>query len=339
MRVTAGGFLFALAYAAAGCGGGSDKTRDGARDGALPGDATLPTDLGDAAVVEEPVCGFVMPNSPQPDLPNTARYDVTEANVVTEQVSGLMWERTLSGHASAEGCTTNITGLLACPLRYADAYCKTSRLSGYADWRLPTILELMSLANFAVTNPAIDEVAFPDTPTEAFWTSTRLGDGRRDYAWLIDFMSGLVSTAFIDGPHRVRCVRSSGTPPERCARPSARFGITGDLVTDALTGLIWERSGLEAAEGLPATQARCAARGVGSRLPSLPEVMTIVDFTKTGQSGPTIDTTAFPRPPTYVWTASPNLAEVQSIWTYSFQDGTPAVTGGYNQIIGVLCVQ
>src|SRR5207244_1837955 len=146
---------------------------------------------------------------PAAGLPNPGTYDTTISGVVTDQVSGLMWEASLTGHAPAPGCTADSAGVLSCPQRYAAAYCAASALGGRDDWRLPTVTELASLIDFTILSPpapAIDSVAFPGTPPEPFWTSTRNGE-HLDGAWSVTFNKGFNSTWLIDEPHRVRCVR------------------------------------------------------------------------------------------------------------------------------------
>src|SRR5688572_23050997 len=125
--------------------GGDDRAAGSdAGPGGLPiwPDALGPIDTGPAA----PLCGFVMPNPASANLPHPAAYDTSVPGVVSDQVTGLMWQRQVTGHASAStGCTVNLTGLVLCPWRYAVAHCTESRLGGHGDWRLPTIIELISL--------------------------------------------------------------------------------------------------------------------------------------------------------------------------------------------------
>lgn len=45
-------------------------------------------------------------------------------------------------------------------------------LCGFSNWRVPTIAELMSLANFNQTDPAIDTTFFPNTKSDSFWSAS-----------------------------------------------------------------------------------------------------------------------------------------------------------------------
>lgn len=46
-------------------------------------------------------------------------------------------------------------------------------LGGYADWRIPNYLELLSLLNIGVGSPTINVTAFPSTPISYSWTSSK----------------------------------------------------------------------------------------------------------------------------------------------------------------------
>ena len=84
----------------------------------------------------------------------------------------------------------------------AQAYCQSLSLAG-GGWRLPTRAELESLFK---PSGAIDPVAFPEAPTETFWTSTRYCC-QVDSVWIVD-SHGRSGNQFEETSHvRVRCVR------------------------------------------------------------------------------------------------------------------------------------
>src|SRR5262249_10292290 len=90
------------------------------------------------------------------NLPNY----VVATDVVTDPITHLMWERTVTSSSPT--------------LNWADAHfrCQQLALAGFEDWRLPSRIELISLDDLGHFSPPIDPAAFPGTPTEPFWTSS-----------------------------------------------------------------------------------------------------------------------------------------------------------------------
>lgn len=119
------------------------------------------------------------------------RYEFPSADVVLDTRTMLTWQRVVD----------SIT------IAFADApaYCEQLKLAGMS-WRLPTRAELSTLVDPTETAPAIDELAFPETPSSQFWTSTTFSSGP---PWVIDFRDGSSvggSRGSSALPH-VRCVR------------------------------------------------------------------------------------------------------------------------------------
>ncbi|MGP1533228.1 MAG: DUF1566 domain-containing protein [Campylobacter sp.] len=89
----------------------------------------------------------------------------------------------------------------------AQEYCKLVNLAGYKDWRLPTRVELLSIADKSRHGPALNTAfkyiadSFPN-----YWSSTKKADGSSN-AWIVVFEYG--SDFWNDGSDRffVRCVR------------------------------------------------------------------------------------------------------------------------------------
>lgn len=75
-------------------------------------------------------------------------------------------------------------------------------------WRLPTQDELESLVLSYCSAPATDTVAFPETPSSWYWTSTT--DGSQG-AWFVDFSQGGGGGATLrTSTAAVRLVRNGG---------------------------------------------------------------------------------------------------------------------------------
>lgn len=77
--------------------------------------------------------------------------------------------------------------------------------SGFCDWRVPTVNELLTLVDWGVTNPAISDPFNDCTPgctvlscsctkPERYWTSSTYMDDPHS-AWLVDFGTGRVLEA------------------------------------------------------------------------------------------------------------------------------------------------
>jgi hypothetical protein len=126
-----------------------------------------------------------MPNGPADvaaGAPNPESYTDNGDQTVTDNVTGLMWQQ-----AIAPGTYSNAAAL---------AYCPTLTLGGHSDWRLPSIIELVSIVDYG-SSTLINGTYFPGAAT-AFMPSTSPG------SWIVSF--GTVNY----GPPimgSVRCVR------------------------------------------------------------------------------------------------------------------------------------
>jgi Protein of unknown function (DUF1566) len=77
---------------------------------------------------------------------------------------------------------------------------------GGTGWRLPTVNELLSIVDYSVGQPSIDQAAFPSTPSDYFWSaSPAVGDPAS--AWAVTFTTGGASKQASSTPYYVRCVR------------------------------------------------------------------------------------------------------------------------------------
>ena len=105
-----------------------------------------------------------------------------------------------------------------------------------SSWR--SIVDVLALA------PAIDTAAFPETPAEYFWTSSRVAS-TEDVWWAVNFNTGYINDngAAAGTPH-VRCVSGgralapssgsgAGTALSRIALQRACTGFRSHLATRA----------------------------------------------------------------------------------------------------------
>ena len=102
----------------------------------------------------------------------------------TDVSLGLVWMRCSVGQAWAdETCTGNASELTwQQALQTAHGYEYAEKLG----WRVPNMKELASLTERSCVRPAINELFFPDSYSDAYWTSTpSVVDPNR--AWVIAF--------------------------------------------------------------------------------------------------------------------------------------------------------
>jgi hypothetical protein len=117
--------------------------------------------------------------------------------------------------------------------------------------------------------------------------------------------------------------------PVRANAPLGRYTASGGTVVDSATHLTWQQrvatAGGDDGAGRSTwanAKSYCASLGSGYRLPTVKELLTIVDFSK---ANPAIDTSddAFPSTPSEAfWTATPLAGSPPtSAWFISFDDG------------------
>ena len=133
--------------------------------------------------------------------------------------------------------------------------------------------------------------------------------------------------------------------PSGDATNSGEFVVSTDglMVTDTITGLVWQRDGSGTRAGCSGgvdggtggltctwdeAKSYCAALALGGvsgwRLPGVMELRTIVDFTR---ASPAIDPTGFPNTPfgnfnsDSFWTGSPSAFESDVAWYVWFGNG------------------
>jgi hypothetical protein len=242
--------------------------------------------------------GFTMPNPASAGLPNPASYKDNGDGTVTDKVTGLLWERSVSA---------------SFPQSDAAIHC-SSRGPG---WRVPTLVELVSLVDVTVyPGPTINQV-FPGTPAEVFWTSSPFVGGPTGLTstWYVNFLVGDTGTGnAVVGTSRIRCVSAAGVVPKCYSRRYQPNGA-GEIF-DSATGLTWQQNLDGNTFSWSDAKAHCTA---GWRAPSLTELLTIVDITR---SNPAIDPSAFPGTPSLrFWTSAPSAGSEDNAWCVSFGNG------------------
>ncbi|WP_437568369.1 DUF1566 domain-containing protein [Sorangium sp. So ce542] len=127
-------------------------------------------------------------------------------HVVFDSVTHLTWQRKVPVAAytwdSAKKYCDCLNGVSSPGIS-----CDADKIPGYPlGWRLPTRIELASIVDYEHANPAIDEAAFPNTPSTWFWSSSSHAY-LPSHAWYVHFHAGFVSSGDVGVTYRVRCVR------------------------------------------------------------------------------------------------------------------------------------
>jgi len=131
---------------------------------------------------------FKMPNYDAGDAspPRPPTYTDNGADIVTENVSGLVWRRALVPQASLTE-------------DQAEAAC-AGLDPGTGPWRLPSRIELVTLIDYGRTGALIDPTHFPNVKNAKLWSSSAVLDydpatrGTKPSGnyWSVDLGSGLV---------------------------------------------------------------------------------------------------------------------------------------------------
>lgn len=156
-------------------------------------------------------------SNPTPQTPSTLTDNGD--GTISDSATGLVWQKD-------ENATANHSG--------AALACGNLALAGYSDWRLPSVTELMSIADYSKKDPAIDTTAFPGVSLYQYGTSTISSVSASD-AWYVDFAMGVVDTNPTIYPTYYRCVRGN-------TMPAPSFNDNGDgTITDNTSGLMWQK--------------------------------------------------------------------------------------------------
>ncbi len=148
---------------------------------------------------------------------------------VTDNITGLMWQKTDGGEMTWEN---------------AVAFCGNLSLANLTDWRLPVSIELFSLNNYNHLNPALNPVYFTTTQAEYWWTSETQADDATK-VWVVNAGGGIgahpkTETISSGGTKRfhVRAVRNLVSH----TTPGSHFTDNGNgTITDNYTGLRWQK--------------------------------------------------------------------------------------------------
>jgi len=136
----------------------------------------------------------------------TAQFTINTNDTATDTKTGLVWMRCALGQTFspvAGNCTGTATSLT---WDAAIASATSSSFAGNTDWRLPNIKELASIAEQACYGPAVNEIVFPTSPLNWFWSSSPAVENDMK-VWIFDFNNGVDQIQIKDLSGYVRLVR------------------------------------------------------------------------------------------------------------------------------------
>ncbi len=229
----------------------------------------------------------------------TPSYRVNGDGTVTDNVTGLMWQQ---GH--------NAQRLGWYQAREA---CSDMRLGGYSDWRLPSIRELYSIADFRGTQgrrPYLDDVFEIHEPDASVLEGDRFASTHRTQmmgqTWSATLYTGDhwdrkgVEAAFfmnfLDGHIKQAPTRGRSELFYRCVRGphwgDNEFVDNRDgTVTDNMSGLTWQQRDDGRTRNWEQALAYCEGLNLAGhrdwRLPNVKELQSIVDYRR---HDPALDT-------------------------------------------------
>jgi hypothetical protein len=237
-------------------------------------------------------------------------YNRSSKGVVTDKVTGLQWQ-------------DNNDSVLR---KWEDGgsfpaaeYCSALSLDG-GDWQLPTIRELLTLADVSQYDPSITDGVFKHISSNNYWSSTTHKDGTNG-AWIVDFYGGHPGYNDKDNGNYVRCVRDGHLEPSNFDRND-----TTEIVTDNTTGLQWQDDDAVIDDDVNWTAAIDYCENVLDlggysdwRLPNRNELLSIIDYS---QSGAAIDPEFVNRTWNKYWSSTTSVGNADNAWYVDFYYGS-----------------
>ncbi|MEI6088832.1 MAG: DUF1566 domain-containing protein [bacterium] len=198
---------------------------------------------------------------------NPPSYTDNGDGTITDNITGLMWQKTDGGEMVFESTSD---------------YCKNLSVGNYMDWRLPTSIELFSINFYSRKKPALDTFYFTKTAAEYWWTGELCVDDASK-VWVVNAGGGIGAhpkseTVSAGGSKKIhiRAVRNLIT------LPNLHFAENGDgAITDNFTGLIWQK--IQAPNTMTWEEALTYAKNTSLagksdwRLPNIKELQSLSD--------------------------------------------------------------
>ena len=141
-------------------------------------------------------------------------------NIVKDNITELEWQDDVDAENVTKKCLTDANydictgnnGAIQDSSKCTDTsgdtaatYCEALSLGGHQDWRVPTRKELVGLAEYGQTSPAMNPV-FQNAESRFYWSSTAYA-GNASNTWGVQFSYGGQYTSSKSNSLNVRCVR------------------------------------------------------------------------------------------------------------------------------------
>ncbi len=251
---------------------------------------------------------------------NPMSYTDNGDGTITDNNTGLMWQKQDAGTEKSLSQTTS--------------YCKSLSLGGYSDWRIPGIMELMSIVDYSTYQPSINSTYFPNTKAD-YWSDTPTADTEpcigpcTNNWWQVNFYNGQVRLFASQYSEYARCVRGQGSGDF----PEPQLTDNGNgTVTDSITGLMWEQGVVEGC-GVTAggftnswtnALSYCNGLSLGGysdwRLPNIKELTSIVNYAKYSPAIPGNFSC------NGGWSSTTDVSSPGNAWSLSVTDGSISST-------------
>lgn len=148
--------------------------------------------------------------------------------IVTDIATGLAWQDDAVVKNDSKRATWTTATTVTCQAL------NTSDYGDHTDWRLPTIEELITIADKGAYNMAIFNT-FINTASSYWSSSTDVSNG--DNALQVDFLNGQSTTNDKSVPYFVRCMRGTIPTTSTYVRDDGK-----QVVLDTSSGLMWQDS-------------------------------------------------------------------------------------------------
>jgi N-acetylneuraminic acid mutarotase len=195
-------------------------------------------------------------------------------------------------------------------------------------WRLPSVIELMTLIDNGLQLPSINKF-FTGAQSTNYWTTTPTASANM-LAWTVKFDFGEVIPLLMDSSLPVRCVRGKSDilnagDAGAGLRKAGPLKATTYTVQDTTTGLEWQRADDGTRRGQKDSDVYCANLSLGGlsgwHLPNISELTSLVQYDAINSDGVAIDP-AFQNPQADLyWSSTQNEGIPTLGWTVTFNLG------------------